>query len=302
VGPTTNLCIVGVDILEEPWTKTLTRLIPVLPLTYQVFEPFGQVIEAYSDRSVAPPGTRITSVNQRTATKFHNLAPIRSSYPANAGADTSLSVYRCKPLQVINGDGTFDIKLLERHRFTNQAFIPMGGGGGGTDGGDGLDDPGTSYLVVVAKNDRNGLPDVTTLSAFIATGAQGIMYNTAVWRASPFHKCHFFTDDHADHPMTCLGKVSRRCVSILTELNNASSRWTLLALRRRSVMEIQWTARCSSWIPRACSSCRYPIVVSRFSAIFLSEIESFPTSPHYALKLIVNRSNGDRVAKEATRR
>jgi len=47
--------------------------------------------------------------------------------------------------------------------------------------GDGLSDPGSSYLVVVAKNGRDGGPDLGTLRAFVATAAQGIVYDTGVW-------------------------------------------------------------------------------------------------------------------------
>jgi allantoicase len=66
---------------------------------------------------------------------------------------------------------------MERHPFTNQAFIPMGKGLG-----EGLVDPGSAYLVVVAKNGADGRPDVQTVRAFVANASQGIVYDTAVWR------------------------------------------------------------------------------------------------------------------------
>ncbi|KAJ7680563.1 galactose-binding domain-like protein [Mycena polygramma] len=151
--------------------------VPVLPLTPEAFAPFGQVIQAYGDHNAAPKGTKITPANQGSASKFHKLSLLASSYPANAGATAGISVYRCNPLESVSKDGTADLKVMERHPFTNQAFIPMGKGPG-----EGLADPGSAYLVVVAKNATDGRPDVTTVRAFVANASQGIVYNTAVWR------------------------------------------------------------------------------------------------------------------------
>ncbi|KAJ7496105.1 galactose-binding domain-like protein [Mycena galericulata] len=150
--------------------------VPVLPLTPEAFAPFGKVIQAYGDHTAAPKGTKITSANYGTASKFHKLTLLASSYPPEVEATTGLSVYRCNPLEGISDDGTVELKTMERHPFTNQAFIPMGRGSG-----EGLADPGSAYLVVVAKNAADGGPDSTTVRAFVASAAQGIAYDTAVW-------------------------------------------------------------------------------------------------------------------------
>lgn len=159
-----------------PATPTPTTVIPALPLTPEAFAPFGQVVQAYADHNAAPRKTKITPANQGSAFKFHKLAPIRSSYPLGSGAMPALSIYRCKPIE-IDFYRQCELNLLERHPYTNQAFIPMGEGDG-----DGLTDPGKSYLVVVAKNAEDGGPDLKSLRAFVATAAQGIVYDTAVWR------------------------------------------------------------------------------------------------------------------------
>jgi len=155
--------------------------IPILPLTPEAFAPFGQVIQAYADHNAAPRGTKITPANQGTASKFHKLALLDSSYPTEAGATAGLSVYRCSPSPNGAEKGEWEINVLERHPYTNQAFIPMGGAGSYGKCGDGLEDYGDAYLVVVAKNGPNDKPDLKTLRAFAATAAQGIVYNTAVW-------------------------------------------------------------------------------------------------------------------------
>ncbi|KII92835.1 hypothetical protein PLICRDRAFT_51175 [Plicaturopsis crispa FD-325 SS-3] len=169
-------------------------IISSVPLTPEAFAPFGQVVQAYADPNAVPRGTKITPANQGTASKFHKLAPLHSSYPAELGATPGLSVYRCKPV-VFTVDGETEIKILERHPYTNQAFIPMGSAIQGSVGSDGLDDPGDSYLVVVAKTAEDGKPDLGTLRAFTASAGQGIVYNTAVWHQpmTVLHKAMDFT-------------------------------------------------------------------------------------------------------------
>ncbi|KAI6045963.1 galactose-binding domain-like protein [Pisolithus marmoratus] len=156
---------------------TIKKVIPVLPLTPEAFAIFGQVIQAYENHTTAPPGTKITPANGGTASKFHKLALIKSSYPEGCSATAGISVYRCNPVKVTTG--MVELNMLERHKYTNQAFVPMGAGGFSWD--EALREPGNKYLVVVALNGDDDKPELSTLRAFIATAAQGIMYNTAVW-------------------------------------------------------------------------------------------------------------------------
>lgn len=155
-------------------------MVPVLPITPEAFAPYGQVIQAYASR---PEGIKVTPANAGTADKFHKLTLPNSSYPVDSGASLGISVYRCKPLEDIS-DGVTILRALERHPHTNQAFIPMGQGGG-----EGIADPATSYLVVVAHSGPDDKPDMKTLKAFVATAAQGISYNAGIWR-----KCFFDID------------------------------------------------------------------------------------------------------------
>ena len=173
----------GIEVVEgSSSTDTATPsaiIIPVLTLTPEPFAPFGKVIQAYADHNAAPRGTKITSANQGTANKFHKLALLSDCYPSEAGATTGLSVFRCSPVPHNGVNGEWEVKILERHPFTTQAFIPMGIVGQDRDG---VGDPGNGYLIVVAKNGPNDKPDLNTLRAFAASSAQGIMYNTAIWR------------------------------------------------------------------------------------------------------------------------
>ena len=154
-------------------------MIPALSLTAEAFVPFGQVVQAYTDLNAVPsPRTaRITGANQGTAVKFHKQALLESSYPPELNATTGLSIYRCKPIS-LGPNGVWEIKLLERHPATKQAFVPMGD----ASGENALDSPGKRYLVIVALNGPDDKPDLQTMRAFVASAGQGIMYNKGIWR------------------------------------------------------------------------------------------------------------------------
>lgn len=166
------------------------KLLHALPLTPEGFAPFGQVIQGYGDVNAVPRNVRVTGANQGSAHKFHKISLLESSYPANIQATTGLSVYRCQPIDTKLG-GHWDIKVLERHLHTNQAFIPMGPGSV-NEGDEGLKETAKAYLVVVAQNGEDDKPDLETMRAFIATSAQGIVYSTGIWRE--FHQTPFTTN------------------------------------------------------------------------------------------------------------
>lgn len=157
--------------------------IPALWLTPEAFAPFGHVVQAWADIHAVPKGIKTTPANQGTATKFHKLAPVLSSYAADAHASTGISVYRAGVTTGAVPGQDFCVRLLERHPCTNQAFIPMGTGGGiGEDAIAGQ--PARAYLVVVSLNGTDDKPDVSTMRAFVATTAQGIVYGAGIWRKS----------------------------------------------------------------------------------------------------------------------
>lgn len=152
------------------------RKIPALPLTPEAFAAYGQVIQSYTDIASAPRSVKITPANFGTATKYHKLSLLENSYAGDVGATTGISVYRCQPAEVEKtGRREVVLNTLERHPFTNQAFLPMG------------QDKDNVYLVVVARNGLDDRPDLGTLRAFAARGNQGIAYNTGIWRTQlPF--------------------------------------------------------------------------------------------------------------------
>lgn len=117
--------------------------IKVEPLTAEAFAPFGQVI-------VAPP------VGSRA-----DITPFLENLRSRAGAKLHISSRTPVSLPFVG-------RVMERHRFSSQAFIPISV---------------SRYLVVVAPQDAGGAPDLGLVRAFCAGGHQGINYRANVWHA-----------------------------------------------------------------------------------------------------------------------
>ncbi|GAA5986251.1 hypothetical protein JCM10908_006475 [Rhodotorula pacifica] len=166
--------------------------IPAVPLNPSAFAPYGSVIQSYPDERAAPKEIKIKTVNFGTARKFNHLAPVEYVAPPAGRFNTAdgsplpagqvnFCVFRCEPQnsKQLSADGTgkrqWNVEVLERHEFSSQAFVPMGG----TPAQDGEG----QYLVLVALPGTDGQPDLSTLRAFTATHTQGISYRPNVWHA-----------------------------------------------------------------------------------------------------------------------
>ncbi|PYI06172.1 ureidoglycolate hydrolase, partial [Aspergillus sclerotiicarbonarius CBS 121057] len=184
------------------------------PLTPESFSPYGTAITSPLDPSITttPPPASILSTltptpvlaNQSTALKYSPISPLTSTYetcPSNQPASARMSMFSCFPRPLrdisVSGDGdkkgVFDIRILERHPFTTQTFIPMG-----------LPPhqhtpEETFYLVIVAPSLRGTTttatgetgeevtvidpPDLSRLRAFVARGDTAVTYAAGTWHA-----------------------------------------------------------------------------------------------------------------------
>ncbi len=122
------------------------------PLTPDDYAPYGRVIMA------APRGEPGKPANQGTARRFDHLAPLVDLRPGQAALN--VCVFRATPWPA----SPFAVKLLEKHAASTQIFVPMNA---------------RRYLALVALGDDR--PDLSTLAAFVASGAQGLSYHPGVW-------------------------------------------------------------------------------------------------------------------------
>ncbi|KAI8071092.1 Allantoicase [Gongronella butleri] len=131
------------------------------PLTTDAFAPFGDVIDVDTKDA---KNYKVTGANQGTAFKYHHVANIVNNHPNNGGK-VNMCIFRCAPTNSL----PFTIKLLERHPYSSQFFIPMTHG------------QTRGYLVAVAQNGADDKPDMSTLKAFVASSTQGVNYREGIW-------------------------------------------------------------------------------------------------------------------------
>lgn len=137
-----------------------------LPLTQEAFKDYGSVISA--PRRGAESASPHVTVNQGTAAKFPDLGEFCNAFPIQAKARTRFHLYRCDSLPPTALP--LAVKMLERHRFSSQSFVPLQSG-----------NHSGRYLVVVAKNGIDDTPDLTTLRSFMAESNQCFVYHPGTW-------------------------------------------------------------------------------------------------------------------------
>jgi len=124
-----------------------SQTIALQPLTGAAFHDFGEVAENPSTHNASLPFATV-SANQGSATKVLDVTHMDNHYSlcsSRKPAKPVLNMFVCKPRSLGTESGTgkkvFPVKVLERHPFTPQTFVPMG-----------LDprDAETAYLVIVA--------------------------------------------------------------------------------------------------------------------------------------------------------
>lgn len=139
------------------------------PLTQDSFSVYGDVVA--KGRMVGGPHSQVA--NQGTARRENHLTPLVNLREEHPRAQANVCIFNCTPPMALAVDSnrfTFPCRLLERHLFSSQMFVPTGA------------PPGASYLVIVALNDAvRDEPDLTTLRAFVCSGGQGVNYRAGVW-------------------------------------------------------------------------------------------------------------------------
>ena len=131
--------------------ESLTRLRAV-PLTEEAYEPYGKVIAA-SDRNPWRPA------NMGTSKRFNHLCEVDNL--RQGVAKLNVCIFQCSPLAQL----PLEMKLLEKHEHSTQAFIPI--------------DKTSRYLAIVCLGGDK--PDLSTLCAFVVEGPCGISYYPGVW-------------------------------------------------------------------------------------------------------------------------
>ncbi len=120
------------------------------PLTPEAFAPFGDVIQT--------AGHVPLTINEGTCERFDDLAPV--DVLANGGRPL-ISIFKAAPRPL-----PFEVRVLERHPLSSQAFYPLDG---------------APFLVVVAEDRDASTPWSGRIHAFRAAGTQGVSYRRNTW-------------------------------------------------------------------------------------------------------------------------
>ena len=123
-------------------------LIKPKPLTSEGFSAFGNVIEAKGE-------VNNFAINDGYTQRYHDLAKVDVG---DKNGHVLVNIFRSTPLVQ-----PIAIKMMERHPYGSQAFIPLGS---------------NSYLIVVAPA---GEFDVNKIEVFIANSNQGVNYHKGTW-------------------------------------------------------------------------------------------------------------------------
>tara|TARA_A100001011_G_C14238365_1_gene812118 strand:+ start:395 stop:937 length:543 start_codon:yes stop_codon:yes gene_type:complete len=138
-------------------------IVPI-PLTQKEFFKFGDVIETKDRKHIL--------INGGKCKRYDNLSEV--TIDSGIGK-SSISIFKAKPY-----DLPLEVKLLERHPFGSQAFMPLHS---------------NPFLVIVA-NDTNGKPSAPKV--FLTNGIQGINIRKNTWHGvlTPlFTECDFLVID-----------------------------------------------------------------------------------------------------------
>jgi allantoicase len=119
--------VTSIDALTHPLQPSLVPIHPET-ITPENFSPFGQIIQAFPDPSTRKTGMIVQGNPAAKVEKYCRLADVVNTYPKAEGAYTGIGVYRATKKVGLERGQTFDVRLMERHSFTSQAFIPMSKG------------------------------------------------------------------------------------------------------------------------------------------------------------------------------
>ena len=175
-------------------------------LSQETFAAFGDVIANPAPSLVPsaeledlPPGAVLG--NQGSALVYGNITNFTNLYsaaPSQVASRAAMRMFVCAPRALIpvpdgSLDGKLEVRILERHPYTSQTFIPLGLAAAEADE--------TRYLVIVAptlppsSEDESlpvpsgenlpgrGLPDLRKIQAFVAKGSQAVTYGPGTWHA-----------------------------------------------------------------------------------------------------------------------
>ena len=124
--------------------------ISIEQLDINIFSKFGDIIQKKN-------ALELRSINQGTTTRHHNISKLSLE---SKNGNSAISIFSGSPR-----DLPIEIKIMEKHPIASQSFLPI---------------QDYDWLIVVCE-EKNELPDLSTLRCFQVDGDTGITYNKNIW-------------------------------------------------------------------------------------------------------------------------
>ena len=124
--------------------------ISIEQLDINIFSKFGDIIQKKN-------ALDLRSINQGTTTRYHNISKLSLE---SKNGNSAISIFSGSPR-----DLPIEIKIMEKHPIASQTFLPI---------------QDYDWLIVVCE-EKNELPDLSTLRCFQVDGDTGITYNKNIW-------------------------------------------------------------------------------------------------------------------------
>ena len=124
--------------------------ISIEQLDINIFSKFGDIIQKKN-------ALELRSINQGTTTRHHNISKLSLE---SKNGNSAISIFSGSPR-----DLPIEIKIMEKHPIASQSFLPI---------------QNYDWLIVVCE-EKNELPNLSTLRCFQVDGDTGITYNKNIW-------------------------------------------------------------------------------------------------------------------------
>lgn len=189
-------------------------IVKPIPLTAANFQPYGSIITSplspEQSKLPHPPPQGTIAANQNTALKISSVTPLASTYhlsPSGIPARPVVSLFSCFPRKLRETKASqgrsqqvFDVRILERHPYTTQTFVPLASASNYTTANTlcmiivapTLPTPpvlssGTPYFPQASssayRQNYGGMPDLHNIKAFVAEPGTGVTYDIGTWHA-----------------------------------------------------------------------------------------------------------------------
>ncbi|XBW36445.1 hypothetical protein QEN19_002023 [Hanseniaspora menglaensis] len=137
--------------------------------TPESFKKYGFVIKT---NNIVQETDKSVTANQGTAIKQEHLGVISNNFIADQESSLNIHIFNCKTRELSNNDKSFHCKIMEKHPFSSQVFIPK-----------------TNkyvencYLVIVSLEEETDENGEHVVEAFMFDSDSSVVYKAGIWHS-----------------------------------------------------------------------------------------------------------------------